>query len=170
MILFHAGPQATKVRIVWIVSLVAVALSLAGAGAIVATPAGEGTAPLSTRISLAAMLVGFLGLVAAAMTVYARCYVERLELVEDGSALAVFTLSLRGERLERVALADLESSAYSPGQLRTVRAPWWSLRVHGRALPLILDGQGFAAEPDVFDALLSGSRHPALRFGASESR
>ncbi|OUC05910.1 hypothetical protein RY27_24340 [Litorilinea aerophila] len=89
---------------------------------------------------------------------YARCYVARLEVDEKREALHVYTVgwlgALRQERypLEALRLRSVRSRRHSgrtPPLWRgpVVDAPWRSLRLPGRRLPLILDEQGEVHHP-----------------------
>jgi hypothetical protein len=98
------------------------------------------------------LLLGFgagLGTIAG-MLVYGRCYIGQLEVEDDGTA-RVRTIAPFGWP-ERVLRADdVIPGEYHDGFLRangqTINAPWYTVRIRGRRLPLILDPQG-----DVLDA------------------
>ncbi|NOZ70600.1 MAG: hypothetical protein GXP38_01590 [Chloroflexi bacterium] len=151
---FDAGRQLLKVRAMMAAALIVAVVTLyAGihlAQSYGLNPADGGVlAPLPLRLAWGAG-VTLLGLAfAAAMIIYGHCYVARLEVDEMTDYLHIYTISpwltLRPEKIPR--------SALKPGRRhrgRTlfiwhpilVNAPWQTLRVQGRRLPLILDEQG----------------------------
>lgn len=155
MIIFYAGLQATKVRAVWIACMILLACAIVGTIALAMTGPAEGTGGGSV-IGLGVSLSVFLGVATAGMSLYAHCYVESLELSDAPPRLVIATVGLRGERVRRFNLEDVDGARYSAGEMRTIKAPWWTLRLHNSNLPLVLDGQGFVAEPKMFDAILTG--------------
>jgi len=106
-------------------------------------------APLPVRLAwgagVALLGVGF----AAGMGLYGRCYVARLELDEVNDRLRVYTVTWwLGLRREVVPLAALRPGRRHRGRAFflwhpiLVNAPWRSVWVEGRRLPLILDERG----------------------------
>ncbi len=103
-------------------------------------------APLPVRL-VWGMGVGVLGLgFAGAMWLYGRCYVARLELDEQAQQLHVYTVGFFSITCHVYDVTDLGAGRRHRGRLRTlwhaVAAPWQSIWVPGRRLPLILDEQG----------------------------
>jgi hypothetical protein len=155
---YYAATQVNKVRFVMVFSL------LVGAGllylAYVAAryyemDGGQGElAPVVIRLSVAAAIALLATTFPIAMWVYAACYVESIEADADGSSAIYHTLALFGTRAHSVHPDDIESTRSNKGVLKIggtatgpivprVNAPWKSVRVKGRRLPFIIDGQGF---------------------------
>lgn len=149
--IYSAGRQGVKVRAIQVMSLVSAPLALWGGYEVFRTyglhPTEGGVlAPLAQRLAVGGFIaligVGFL----AGMIVYGRCYVMSAAVDRERGrvllTLAGFLVPVRKE----VAEADLLASRHSDGVLFTgkqlVAAPWSSLRVRGRPLPLIVDEQG----------------------------
>lgn len=126
-------------------------------------PADGGVlAPLGTRLAWAAFLwtfgLGFL----IGMGIYGRCYVVEVAVDEVQKRLAVTTLVFLGRSVEFLPFGTRTTSAYHRGRLYAggirVNAPWTFVRVPGRRLPLVVDGQGEFTDPDaVQKRLFSGS-------------
>ena len=157
MILFEAGRQGRKVRALWIgaligalgtagLTLVSMAQSLDAANA----EAAQG------RMQLALFFFGLFGLVAVAMSIYARCYVTRLAFVPGGALVSVETLGLVHDRIETLDPGSIDSTAFWEGGRGYVSAPWWTVRVRDRSLPLIVDAQGEVADVSRLMVVLSG--------------
>ena len=163
-IIVYSGPRATRVRALWIGSAALLVVMLVGTGAsLAAMTLGAGDSAIwASRAVLTGVLSAFLLAMTVGMTVYSYCYVESLELSGHPGVLSVNTVGLRGERRELVRIEDIVGARYSRGELRTVRAPWWTLRVEDRELPFVIDAQGFVAERAIFESLLSARRHAAL--------
>ncbi len=151
--LYNAGRRVLRVRgLTWFAIAVALWATWGGAG-IARTygsrPADGGVLkPLPVRLALGGG-VAFLGIAfAAAMIVYGRCYVARLDQERNGR-LRVRTLGLFGEYEEHFPPSAISASRYHDGKLWTphisVDAPWTTLWVSGRRLPLIVDAQGWTA-------------------------
>ncbi|NNF29623.1 MAG: hypothetical protein HKN73_20535 [Gemmatimonadetes bacterium] len=143
MILFHAGRQAVKVRWLWVLSLMTTVL-LAGAALYFLAQAGPGPAegPDRRRAHLFAILAAIGGAVCSGLAVYVRTYVTRIVLEGDGKAILISTLGWVGERTTRLDPSCVEEGGFHQWRTRTVDAPWWTLWVRGRYLPLIVDAQG----------------------------
>ncbi len=163
MLLYRAGRQLLKVRVLLLMALACGVLAV-GAGVHLArtyglNPGDGGVlAPLPVRLAWG-VGVASLGLAfAVGMQVYARCYVARLEVDEGQEELHVYTVgrlgALQQERypLEALRLRPARSRRH-PGRTPplwwgpVVHAPWRSLRLPGRRLPLILDEQGEVHHP-----------------------
>jgi hypothetical protein len=88
--------------------------------------------------------------IVASMLVYGRSYIGRMEVEDDGT-LRIRTVGPFGSPEHVLQPDDIVSGVYRDGYLRangqTVNAPWFTVRVRGRRLPLILDLQG-----DILDA------------------
>ena len=148
--LYEAGWQATKVRGLVAFSA-ACALGACWAGVHVAATLGLSPAdggalrPWPERWAFGAGVsslgVGFL----AAMLVYARCYVVRV--TADAAAPASVVLHPLWGAPVRVGRDDVQGHAWHDGRTGRVNAPWTSVRLRGRRLPLIVDGQGAWAPP-----------------------
>lgn len=148
-VVYDAGWQGKKVR--------ALTWFLLGAGALLCwlgtlRPEVPPAEPESPAAYLFATLLAFGAGIAipAAMLVYGRCYVGRVEVADDGAA-HVRTVGPLGSPLHVIRPEDLGGGRYHGGHFETyehtVTAPWHTVRVRGRRLPFILDPQG-----DVIDA------------------
>lgn len=163
LLLYRAGRQLLKVRLLLLMALACGVLAVWAGVHLFRTyglSPGDGgvLAPLPVRLAWG-LGVAFLGLAfAGGMQLYARCYVARLEVDEKREALHVYTVgwlgALRQERypLEALRLRPVRSRRHSgrtPPLWRgpVVDAPWRSLRLPGRRLPLILDEQGEVHHP-----------------------
>lgn len=141
--------QALKVRLVlW--ATVPVALAAAWGGwSIFATyglsPADGGVLRPVWERALFGGGVAALGLVClAGMALYASLYVLRLDAGDDQVELD--TMTFAGRRTRRFAAGDFGGAGYQGGRFRpprgaSVNAPWITLKVRGRRLPLIIDLQ-----------------------------
>ncbi|MFQ5340281.1 MAG: hypothetical protein ACE5F6_01910 [Anaerolineae bacterium] len=149
--LFDAGRQLIKVRGVMLFSLACAALSMWAGVHLAQTyglnPADGGVlAPLTVRlawgIGVALLGVGF----AAGMWLYGRCYVARIELDEETHQLHVYTVGFFGTARHVYDGTDIVGGHHHRGKLVTlwlsVNAPWRSIWIAGRRLPLIIDEQG----------------------------
>ena len=143
MIIFEAGRQATKVRALWIAALFAAAVAISWTTAlVVAAAAPEASDVVRARPPIGLFLSALLGIIAVSLAVYARCYVTRLGLADDGATVLVRTLGLSRDRSESILLRHVRASDYSSGDHRFATAPWWTIRVQDRMLPLFVDAQG----------------------------
>ncbi len=149
--LFDAGHQRIKVRGGLLFSLACAALSVWAGVHLAQTyglnPADGGVpAPLPVRLAWGAGVsllgVGF----AVGMWLYGRCYVARIELDEATQQLHVYTLRFFGTARQVYDVSSVVSMRRHRGRLTTlwltVDAPWHTLWIAGRRLPLILDTQG----------------------------
>lgn len=168
-VIFDAGPQRWKI---WFVGLI----SLATGGALVMLGGwlfqsfglhpddGGVLKPLSTRIlfSLAWVVPGLA--IVAAMLAYLQCYVTRIEADEAGEYRVTVAGFGRGLRFgdDAVARAGFNDGISHAGGI-SVNAPWYSLRLRGRRLPLIIDLQGDFLDERAVDRLLDGAPAPAHR-------
>ena len=175
--IFDAGPQRWKI---WFV----VVLSLVGGGALVwlggwlfqsygLQPMEGGVLkPLGTRILLGGGF-GAAGLaIIFGILLYLYCYVARIEADDAGPGFRV-TLAAPGRKLiidpDDVVRAGYNDGVSHAGDI-SVNAPWYSLRLRGRRLPLIVDLQGDFLDQHALDRLLYGEppaveeRKPTRKF------
>jgi hypothetical protein len=149
-LVYDAGWQGKKVRgLIWFLQAFAVlCFWLAFLEPAVLPPPEVETAAerlFASAFAITAGLVASLGIL-----VYGRCYIGRLEVEDDGT-LRIRTVGPIGSPEHVLQPDDIVSGVYRDGYLRangqTVNAPWFTVRLRGRRLPLILDPQG-----DVLDA------------------
>jgi hypothetical protein len=164
-VIFDAGPQRWKV---WFVALI----SLATGGALVVLggwllttyglqPMDGGVLkPLQTRLLMALASATPGAAIIAGILAYLQCYVTRIEADDAGgyrvTVAGVGTLQFGPDALARVGYNDGVSHA---GGI-SVNAPWYSIRLRGRRLPLIVDLQGDFLDEHAVDRLIDGQ--PAL--------
>lgn len=167
-VIFDAGRQRWKI---WFVVLI----SLATGGALVVLggwmiqsyglhPAEGGVLkPLATRLLLGLGFGGSGLAIIAGILLYLQCYVFRIEGDEDTGefrvALAGLRLTIRAEEVVRAGFND--GVAHAGGI--SVNAPWYSVRLRGRRLPLIIDLQGDFLDERAVDRLLKGEPAAAFR-------
>lgn len=162
--IFDAGRQLAKVRGFMLVSL-PLALAACWWGwslfQTYGTAPGDGgvLAPVGQRLAWGLAVAG-LGLsLACGAWLYGRLYVAALGYDASTDQLHVRTVSFFGSRLMSVASADILGSTFYHGELInpagvSVNAPWHTIRVRGRGLPLILDAQGTFLDPALVARLL----------------
>lgn len=114
-------------------------------------PADGGVlAPLGVRLAWAAFLWTFGLAFVIGMGFYGRCYVAEILLDEPNQRLVIRTLRPLGTSHELLPFGTRTTSSYHRGRLRTgglnVKAPWTTVRVPGRLLPLVVDEQGEFAD------------------------
>jgi hypothetical protein len=162
---YRAGRQLAKVRAVTLFS-VAFAFGFLYWGYDLLTtfglrPADGGVlAPLGERLAWAAFLwacgLGF----PIGMWIYGRCYVAEIVVDEPNKRLVVKTLRFLGTSDESLPFGVRTTSNYHHGQYYAggvrVKAPWTTVQVTGRRLPLILDQQGEFADRDILERRLLG--------------
>jgi len=150
-LVYDAGWQGKKVRaLTWLLLAAgAVFFWLAFLEPAVLPPPEVETAGERLFAKVFAMVTGVA--TAGGILLYGRCYISRLEVEDDGT-LRVRTLTPFGSPEHVFHPDDIVSRVYRDGYLRangqTVNAPWFTVRVRGRRLPLILDLQG-----DILDAV-----------------
>jgi hypothetical protein len=136
-------------------------------------PADGGVlAPLPVRlawgIGVASLGVGF----AAAMWLYGRCYIGKVVFDPQTKRLHIFTPRFIGSAEHIVDVSNIVAIDDHSGQLTVVRmdgavlsvnAPWRSIKVAGRRLPLILDGQGNVLHHDLMQGFFGTRWRPRGR-------
>lgn len=164
--IFDAGPQR---KMVWFATLV----TLATGGVLIwlgewtirtygLNPAEGGVLrPLSQRVLLGGSFAAAGAACIIGILVYLRCYVSRIEEDETGDAFRVTVIWPFGWRQRMVGPGDVARASYNDGVFMNVDAPWHSLRLRGRRLPLIIDDQGSLLDEFALDRLLYGAP-PAL--------
>lgn len=168
-VIFDAGPQRWKIWFAVALSLaVGVALVAFGGWMMVSYGLGplEGGVlkPLSTRV-LTGIAWGVPGIaVIVGILAYLQCYVTRIE-ADDASGYRV-TVAGIGAPLEfgmdGVARVGFNDGISHAGGI-SVNAPWYSVRLRGRRLPLIIDLQGNFLDERAVIRLIDGEPAPALR-------
>ena len=148
--LFENKAQAVKVRaIYWAMGLCCLG-ALYGGWSIFnsfgLSPADGGVLkPLGQRLTIGGFVAGMGVAAFVVMRLYAGLYVTRME--RSGDLVGVQNLTLTGRRWHTIPAADFDlGEIYGEGRVFTspglsVYAPWRTLRVKGRWLPLILDLQ-----------------------------
>lgn len=166
-VIFDAGPQRWKI---WFVG----ALSLAAGGALLVlgawlmgtygTHPNEGGVlkPLATRLLMGTGWAAAGVAIIAGILAYLQCYVTQIQADDAGGyrvTVAGFGGGLRfgTDDVARVGFNDGVSHA---GGI-SVNAPWYSVRLRGRRLPLIVDLQGDFLDELAVDRLIEGE--PARR-------
>jgi len=117
-------------------------------------PADGGVlAPLSVRLAwgIGVALLGIIFLVG--MWIYGKCYVVKIEFDKQNKALHVYTVSFFGSEKHEINASKVLSSKYHKGELDSVKAPWWTVRIKGRRLPFIVNEQGVFLEKKIMNKL-----------------
>ena len=157
--IYQGGGQLLKVRVIMVVSLLCAAATMWWGWDFFQTyglrPADGGElASLPTRLALG-IGIALLGIAFAfGMWIFGRCYVSGIRFDEAADKLHVGTVRFFGNRDEEFRSADIVGSTWHEGRMDnnatllgdaggvSVDAPWTSVRILGRRLPLIVDGQG----------------------------
>lgn len=167
--IFTAGRQLWKV---WFVVLVSLACggALVWLGGYLFTSLGlhptEGGVlrPLPIRLLWGGVSAAAGGAVIAGILAYLQCYVARIEADEPGGG---FRITVAGVGPALAVRPDDVALGYDDGISNAggigVNAPWYSLRLRGRRLPLIIDLQGEFLDEHAVDRLMEGE--PARRYG-----
>ncbi len=161
MILFRAGRQAVKVRLLWVCSLLATTV-LAGATVYFLTRIGQGpdAEEAMRRVHLFVILTAIPGAACVGLAVYVRVYVTRIVLEEDDDTILISTLDWVRERTTRLDPPRVEETGFHEWTTHTVSAPWWTIWLRGRYVPLIVDAQGDVADlPRLMEVLARFSRN-----------
>lgn len=150
-VIIHNPKRSRWVRIVTWLLLIFAAGFVAGGVLIAQTyglnPADGGVLkPLAVRMGFGGAVAAIGILIGGGMWLYGTLYVS--ELVQEGNALTVETLSLSGTSQKEHAVGDITGGSFYHGRMRqpgimtqTINAPWLTLRVKGKWLPYIIDGQ-----------------------------
>ncbi|HVH13136.1 MAG TPA: hypothetical protein VM759_08795, partial [Longimicrobium sp.] len=157
-VIYTAGPQAWKVRLVQGMAVVCTPVAL-WAGWEIARSYGlhpsEGgeLASLGVRLALGGSVAALGVFFLVGMWIYGRCYVMEAAVDEARGVLGITLAGLPLRRRMEVPLDDVKGSRYHIGHTDTgkitVSAPWSSVRLRGRRLPLIVDGQGDFRDPEL---------------------
>lgn len=164
-LIYSAGSQGWKVRLVQAIVALTAPVAVWGGWEIARTyglhpTEGGELAPLPLRLALGAFvaLIGIGSL--AGMWIYGRCYVMRAELDPADDSVSITLAGFPLPTRMRLREGEVERAASHAGQMRgsgvSVNAPWTSLRVRGRRLPLIVDAQGDVVRPDLAHRFLPG--------------
>lgn len=165
--IFDAGPQRWKI---WFVVFICV---VCGGGLIfpggylflnygLHPDDGGVLKPLMSRILMGGVFAVPGMAIIAAILLYLRCYVTRVELDDAARAYRVAlagpgrTLAFNHDDIARVGYND--GISHTGGI--SVNAPWYSVRLRGRRFPLIIDVQGDFVDEDAVRRLVQG-RWPA---------
>jgi hypothetical protein len=156
--LYTAGRQLTKVRALMLLSI---ACLLGGAWwwwSSAPIPCGD-----SSDGPAALIMIAFGAAFAAGMWVYGRCYAAHIDFEPTRRQLHVRTVRFWGSTLRLVDVSDIQGYQVHDGRVYVrdvVDAPWVSVRLRGRRLPLLIDAQGKVLDPKLMRAFFgwSGSR------------
>lgn len=162
--IYSAGPRVGAVRFVMILSLLCAIAGLWFGFELFQSyglrPADGGRlAPIGMRIGWLVGLGGAGLIFALGMWVYGRNYVRSIRFDAAGKRLHLRTLGMFGDGAAIVPLDRLKQANFKHGRLDnpvgvSVNAPWISLRVEGRGIPYIIDGQGRIHDPALFARLI----------------
>ena len=155
--LYRAGRQLTKVRTIMLLSLAIAALSIwwgVGLAQTYGLNPGDGGVirPFGQRMMMGVFVAALGAAFAIGMWIYGRCYAARIDFDADIQQLHLHTVRFAGTALEIVDVGAVGTSRWHHGELQlriSVNAPWISVRMPGRRLPLLIDAQG-----DVLDRRL----------------
>ncbi|HEU4560166.1 MAG TPA: hypothetical protein VFS20_20110 [Longimicrobium sp.] len=172
--IFDAGRQRWKIWFVVLLSLLCGGVLIWLGGYLLQNygldPADGGVLkPLMTRILLGGAFALFGAAIVAGILAYLRCYVTRIEADDAGSG---FRITLAGpSRSLSVHPDDVVRAGFHEGRSHaggiSVNAPWYSVRLRGRRLPLIVDLQGDFLDQSAVDRLIEGEPAPVLEPVAS---
>ncbi|HEU0297953.1 MAG TPA: hypothetical protein VFR37_00820 [Longimicrobium sp.] len=111
-------------------------------------------APLPQRLLMGAMSI-LPGLATCALVIgYPLCYVTRIEANEARDEFRVRLMT--GQELT-VRVEDVVTAKFSHGRFQGVNAPWYTVRMRNRRLPLIVDIQGEFLDREAARGLLAGA-------------
>ena len=157
LLLFQAGRQAGKVRLLLYISAICLGAAIIGFFWIAffrADPELSG----QEKWLLAIIVLGVGAAFFAGMMVYARLYVGWLWADKDLQTVTIETAKLIGARSRTFDLADFEAIARDLGEMRTyfhrIKTPYLKLRVRGQGLPYVIDLQGMIADEKTFERLI----------------
>jgi len=161
--LFDAGWQVKKVRgLTWFALAVCLGCLYWGydLSQTYGLSPGDGGVlrPLAQRLAWGGFVALFGLLFAGGMFLYNRLYIGRAWLDERGQQVVFETVRLWGGARFSVPPQDILGGSYHPGMLETpshsVNAPFYFVRLRGRKLALILDGQGQFLRPGITKRVL----------------
>jgi hypothetical protein len=163
MAIYHAGWQATKVRgLFWFALAVCLGCLYWGydLSQTYGLSPGDGGVlrPLAQRVTWGGFVALFGLSFFTGMFVYAWNYIRQVWLNQATQQVVFETVRLWGNARFSVAPQDILGSRYHAGDLETpthtVNAPYFLVRLRGRKLPLILDGQGKFLKPGLAARLM----------------
>jgi hypothetical protein len=129
-------------------------------------PADGGVlAPFHVRVMLGGGLALLGVALAGGILVYTRCYVARIETSSGSGSYRVSVAGFLRSVVMEIQPEELATADYHDGRYRGVDAPWYTVRVRGRRLPLIIDAQGEIVNTAAFQRLLAGQPPTAGRAG-----
>ncbi|HKP76299.1 MAG TPA: hypothetical protein VJT67_12300 [Longimicrobiaceae bacterium] len=165
--IFTIGKKAVLWRLLAPLCLaMGVAMAWLGWGFLVSSGPVDDGPPAYVRVPLA--IVFLLGGIAIAIgtCVYGLCYVSRIELDRAAGVARVHVTGWVSGRSFDVRPEDFVSArghdGYFDGGRMAVNAPWTTVRIRGRRLPLILDDMGDFIDREAVNALLDGYAPGAL--------
>jgi hypothetical protein len=145
-VVYDAGWQGRKVRaLTWFLLAAGVLFCWLGTlrPKVPPPPGEEASAAEWFLVTLFAFGTGIA--TAGAGLLYGRCYIGRVEVADDDT-VHLRTIGPLRSPLHVFRPEDLGGGRYHDGQFETykhsVNAPWYTVRVRGRRIPLILDPQG----------------------------
>ena len=164
---YRAGRQGLKVRIVIVVAYLAGAGCFWAAWAMIPSLMSLEEAPGGGTfwewLALFGLVVTVGLVLAGGMTVYASCYVSRIELNRTDGRTLYRTMAIVGRRNYLVDPDDKAREKQHDGKFEMPRfdepalygnvsismsTPWSSLRLPGKWLPLIIDDMGDLYDPE----------------------
>ena len=149
--IYHAGRQGVKVRALsWFLLLVGLACLWWGyhLSQTYGLSPGDGGVlrPLPQRLAWGGFVALFGLICMVGMHIYGRQYIARAWVDEQAQRVRFATVRWFGSARFDVPAQDILGSSYQRGRLETpshtVDAPFHFIRLRGRRLPFILDGQG----------------------------
>jgi|SRR5829696_4813336 len=168
-VIFDAGPQRWKI---WFILLVCM---ICGGGMVVAggymllnygmQPEDGGVLkPLTSRLLMGGLFALPGAALIAAILLYLQLYVTRIEEDPEGDGFRVTVAGFGAPRT--IKPEDVAGAGYNDGISHaggiSVNAPWYSVRLHGRRFPLIIDMQGDFHDEHAVERLIEGrKRMPA---------
>ncbi|CAN5869176.1 hypothetical protein BH23GEM9_BH23GEM9_29730 [soil metagenome] len=117
---------------------------------------GGSLAPLHVRLPAAALLFIVGALMLGGIVVFMEsCYVAAIDRLPGGQGLRLTLAGVIAKRTLDVDPADVVGSKFQHGVYNnphgvSVNAPWYSVRIRGRRLPLVLDTQGQVLDRTTF--------------------
>lgn len=174
--IFEAGGQLIKLRLL-ILFLLACAAGSIWAGVYFAqsygvNPGDGGVlAPLSVRLAGGAGFFLFGISLAVGTWLFAKCYVTGIALDEQTGILHISSARFFGTRTDQVPVSKIISSRFYKGftegtsDSAQVHAPFRTVRIEGRKLPLLLDLQGELIELELLKRLFKSNEKWGKSFG-----